>query len=163
MNDKQKRGDFYSGLPWVNVTRDEAHSHPLGKPGLIIWAIVAYFIGIAILKFTLVISYGDGIGIAVLNSIWPLLTGVGLAIRAPYAVVMATISAGLTVYALLRGLGGDGSLIVLFETLANLGILFYLVDGDRPNLIYRHRYRKYSAENGGNNEGGDNADKVDAP
>ena len=43
-------------------------------------------------------------------------------------------------------MGAERSVIYLFETIANVGILFYLIDGDRPNLIYRHRYRQYSAK-----------------
>ena len=152
MTGKPKRGDFYSGVPWENVTASQAHAHPLGKLGLILWAIVTYFIGIAVLKFWLTLDFGAGFGTAFLNGIWPLLVGIGLALRVPWAVIMAMISAALTVYALVRGLGGDGSLITLFETIANVGILFYLIDGDRPNLIYRHRYSKYSAVEGDGDE-----------
>ncbi|MCF2872105.1 hypothetical protein L0664_13600 [Octadecabacter sp. G9-8] len=143
---KTNRGDFYSGLPWVNVPPEQARAHPKGKLNLILWLIAAYFVAIGALKFGLVLSYGAGIGVAILNGIWPVLTGIGLALRVPWAIIMAMISAGLTVYALVRGLGGDGTLITLFEVIANVGILFYLLDGDRPNLIYRHRYRKYSAD-----------------
>lgn len=146
MSDKPSRRDFYSGIPWVNVTAKEAHAHPLGKLGPIEWAIALYFLAIAILKFWLVLSYDFGFGAAVLNSIWPLLVGLGLALRVPWAVIMAMVSAALTAYALVRGLGGGGNLITLFEMIASVGILFYLVDADRPNLIYRHRYRKYSVE-----------------
>lgn len=143
---KPDRGDFYSGIPWVNVTPQQAHSHPKGRLNLLLWAIAGYFIAIGVLKFGLALNYGAGFGIAALNGVWPMLTGLGLALRVPWAVIMAMISAALTVYALVRGLGGDGSIIVLLETLINVGILFYLVDGDRPNLIYRHRYRKYSVD-----------------
>ena len=106
------------------------------------------FIFIGLLKFGIVIWYGFGVFIALLNAIWPLLTGLGLAFRVPWSLVMASMSAGLTIYALIRGLGGDGDLLVLFESIANVGILFYLLEGDRPNFIYRHRYRKYSVEPG---------------
>ena len=143
---KANRGDFYSGIPWVNVAPQQARAHPKGKLNLVLWAIVAYFIGIGSLKFGLALSYGAGFGIALLNGIWPFLTGIGLALRVPWAIIMATIAALLTIYALVRSLGGDGSLVILLQTLANVGILFYLVDGDRPNLIYRHRYRQYSAD-----------------
>ncbi|AKS46619.1 hypothetical protein SAMN05444287_1736 [Octadecabacter temperatus] len=146
MSDKPSRRDFYSGIPWVNVTAQEAHAHPLGKLGPIEWVIVVYFIGISILKFWLSFDYGMGLGGAFLNSIWPFLVGLGLALRVPWAVIMAMISAALTAYALVRGLGGGGDLITLFEMIASVGILFYLIDADRPNLIYRHRYRKYSVE-----------------
>jgi hypothetical protein len=146
MSDKPSRRDFYSGIPWVNVTAQEARAHPLGKLGPIEWVIVAYFIGISILKFWIAHDFRLGLQVAVLNSIWPFLVGLGLALRVPWAVIMAMISAALTAYALVRGLGGGGDLITLFEMIASVGILFYLIDADRPNLIYRHRYRKYSVE-----------------
>jgi len=146
MFDKPNRRDFYSGIPWVHVTAQEAHAHPLGRLGPIEWAISIYFIAIAVLKSWLALDYGLGFGGAFLNGIWPLLVGLGLVLRVPWAVIMAMISAALTAYALVRGLGGGGDLIALFEMIASVGILFYLIDADRPNLIYRHRYRKYSVE-----------------
>jgi hypothetical protein len=149
MTDKKKRGDFYSGIPWVSVSPEQARDHPKGALGPLLWVIVAYFISIAVLRLTLSLYYGAGPMIALFNFIFPFLVGLGLAFRSPWAVIFAAISAGLTVFSLLRGLGGDGNLITLFETLANVGILFYLVDADRPNLIYRHRYRKYSVADAG--------------
>lgn len=144
MSDESKRGDFYSGIPWVYVAPDQARAHPKGQLGPVLWAIVAYFIAIAILKTVLTLNYGLGYGVAAFNGGWPLIVGLGLAFRIPWAIILSAVSAGLTVYALVRGLGGDGSLFTLFELIANVGILFYLIDADRPNLIYRHRYRKYS-------------------
>jgi hypothetical protein len=146
MSDNLEKREFYSAIPWVYIDPEQARALPRGKLGLIEWAIAAYFLGIAILKFWWVLSVGGGLGIAVLNAIWPFLAGVGLALRVPWSIVMAMISTALTIYALVRGLGGDGSLITLAEMVANVGTLFYLIDGDRPNLIYRHRYRKYSVE-----------------
>lgn len=145
---ESKRGDYYSGIPWVYVDPDQARAHPMGKLGLAMWLIVAYFIAVAIMKVYLSFSYGAGAGVAFLNAIWPFLAGVGLALRVPWSIVMAMISAGLTIYALLQGVEGPNPLLSLGQTIANVGILFYLIDGDRPNLIYRHRYRKYSVERG---------------
>ena len=77
------------------------------------------------------------------------------------AAVIATLAlfarqALLIAYILLGALLGPWALDVvsnpeLIADIANVGILFYLIDGDRPNLIYRHRYRKYSAVTGGKN------------
>lgn len=146
MSNDKNRMDFYSGIPWVDVTPEQARHHPKGQLNWVLWLIVVYFIGIAVFKFWWVLDAGGGLFIAVLNAIWPFLAGVGLALRVPWSIIMAIVAAGVTVWALVRGLGGDGSIIVLLETVANVGILFYLMDGDRPNLIYRHRYRKYSVE-----------------
>lgn len=148
----KERRDFYTGLQWVNITPEQARALPKGKLNAVLWAIAAYFILIALYKFWWVLDVGGGLGIAVLNSIWPLLAGIGLALRVPWSVIMAIISTGLTVWALMRGLGTDTGVAILLETVANVGILFYLMDGDRPNLIYRHRYRRYSAQEGGDGD-----------
>lgn len=142
MSKTPKRPDFYSGIPWVDVSPEQVRAHPKGQLNAVLWLIVAYFIGIAILKFTLSLEFGPGV--AILNSVWPLLAGAGLALRVPWSIVMACVSAGLTIWALFRSLDGGADVVILIETLINVGILFYLIDGDRPNLIYRHRYRKYS-------------------
>ena len=146
MSEPKHQNDAYTGIPWVYIDPDQARALPQGKLGLVLWLIVVYFVAIAVLKFGWVISLGAGLGIAVLNSIWPLLAGAGLALRSPWSMVMAMIASAVTVLALARGLGEGSSLINLLETILNIGILFYLIDGDRPNLIYRHRYRKYSVE-----------------
>ncbi|PVA07952.1 hypothetical protein [Thalassorhabdomicrobium marinisediminis] len=145
MPDKPTKPDFYSGVPWVYVTVEQAHAHPKGRLNLLLWLIAAYFVATGLLKFALAWQYGAGLGVSLLSSIWPFLTGIGLALRVPWSVVMAAVSTGLTAFALVRGLGTGDSLLTLVEMLVNVGILFYLLDGDRPNLIYRHRYRKYSA------------------
>lgn len=142
-----KRGDYYSGIPWVYVEPEKARAHPKGKLNAVMWLIVAYFLAVAVLKVYLSFRYGAGFAVAFLNAIWPLLAGLGLALRVPWSIVMAMVSAGLTIYALLQGVEGPNPLLTLGQTIINVGILFYLIDGDRPNLIYRHRYRKYSVEN----------------
>ena len=44
----------------------------------------------------------------------------------------------------------NGPFLFILATLMidaiGIGIVFYMVEGDRPNLIYRHRYRSYRAE-----------------
>lgn len=146
MSDNESKPDFYSGIPWVNVPPHQARAHPKGRLNLVLWLISGYFVAIGLLNIYLTSRAGFGFGAALSTGIWPLLTGIGLALRVPYAVLMASISAGLTVYALIRGIGDQDSVIVLLETIANVGILLYLADGDRPNFVYRHRYRKYSVE-----------------
>jgi len=148
-NDKENM-EFYSGIPWVNVPPEQARAHPKGQLNWILWLIVVYFLGVAVFKFWWVLSLGGGLGLAVLNSIWPLLAGLGLAMRVPWSIMMAIVAAAFTAYALVRGLGDQAGLVRLFETLINVGIVFYLMDGERPNFIYRHRYRKYSVESGEN-------------
>jgi len=145
MSKNQSKPDFYSGIPWVYVTGEQARNLPKGRLNPTLWLIVGYFILVAALGFWLAFYYRAGLGTALVYGVLPLLTGLGLAFRIPWSVVMAMIVTGLSAYGLIRGLGGN-SVLALLQTIANMGILFYLVDGDRPNLIYRHRYRKYSVE-----------------
>lgn len=145
MSQNQSKPDFYSGIPWVYVTGEQARSLQKGRLNLTLWVIVGYFIAVAALGFWLVLTFDAGLGTALLYGVLPLLTGLGLAFRMPWSIVLAMIVTGLSAYALIRGLGGN-SILALVQTIANIGILFYLVDGDRPNLIYRHRYRKYSVQ-----------------
>ncbi len=147
-----ERPEFYSGIPWVQVTPQQARGLPQGKLNTALYVIGLYFIGIGLFKFGVVLSVGAGFGTAVLNGVWPVLTGIGLLMRVPWSIIMAMVSATLTVWFLIRGtqvgVADGNSLIPMIETLINVGILFYLVEGERPNLIYRHRYRKYSVEQG---------------
>ncbi|MBU2993825.1 hypothetical protein Q4555_11680 [Octadecabacter sp. 1_MG-2023] len=149
MASNESKPDFYSGIPWVYVPPEQARAHPKGQLNWIMWLISLYFIGIGLFKIYWIITSGYGIGTAFLNGTWPVLTGVGLMLRFPYAVMMAVITAGFSAFTLLRGIGDTGTVLILMQALIAFGILFYLIDGDRPNFIYRHRYRKYSAANDG--------------
>lgn len=145
MSDKQQRGDFYSRIPWEHVTPEQARAHPKGQIGLVLGAIGVFFIAIGLGKGWWIYDLSGDLLIGVFNGIWPLLAGIGLLLRVPWSIYMAVIAAGLSIYALIRGFGEAQSIYYLLETVAYVGILFHLIDGDRPNLIYRHRYRKYSA------------------
>jgi len=145
MSKRKQPRSYYTDIPWVDVTPEQARTLSGGKLGPIIWLIAIYFLGIGALKFVLFLQADQGLGAAVLNSIWPLLAGIGLVLRVPWSIVMAVIASGVTVFFLVTRLG-LGDVATLLETIINVGVLFYLVDGDRPNLIYRHRFRKYSLE-----------------
>lgn len=158
MNSHKPSRDQYSGIPWVDVTPEQARAHPKGNLGVALWVISLYFIGVSVVKLILSVSYGGGFGVVLLNCIWPFLAGLGLILRVPWSVFMVIVSTAITAYGLMRGLQvqftlPEGApqpdawqtLPYLFEMIASVGILFYLIDGDRPNLIYRHRYRQYSA------------------
>ncbi len=144
MTDRYEKQDHYTGIPWVSVTPQEVRGHPKGQLTPLLWLIGLFFIGSALLKIWLLAQGGLGLGGAVLSGLFPLLTGIGLLMRAPWALILAVLSAGFSLFGLVRGFGTDTSLIYLGETIIMAGILFYLMDGDRPNFIYRHRYRKYS-------------------
>ncbi len=170
----KQRLDFYSGVPWVQVTPEQARGHPKGKLNFILWIIGLYFVANGIAKFTYAIGGGVEWWIALLGSIWPFVAGLGLLIRAPWSMVMAVISGCLTVWYLVRSTPSIGrasgsfganegwlpSLLsihdtngvlaayTLFELVIHVGLVIYLIDSDRANLIYRHRYRQYSVLDG---------------
>lgn len=164
MTEHSKRPEFYSGISWVYIAPDQARSLPQGRLNWALYLIATYFIAIGLFKFWLVWSAGQGVGLALVNGLWPILTGLGLLFRVPWAIVMAVISATLTIWFMFRGAisGGTdgGAIFALCDTILNVGILFYLVEADRPNLIYRHRFRKYSEVAAGGpehgNPGGEN-------
>lgn len=173
MSDSKNRRDFYSGVPWVNVTPQQARAHPKGQLGVVLWAIALYFLASAAWKFYVASTFDVGVMVVLLNGIWPLLAGVGLILRVPWSVFMAIVSAATTVWAVIRSSRATATLynssegaasmgflqgvfgidsygdaffvLLLVELIIHIGILFHLMDGDRPNLIYRHRYRQYSA------------------
>jgi len=145
MSDRKQPRSYYSDIPWVDVTPEQARVLSKGTLGPVLWLISLYFLGVAVLNFVLVVQSGGGLMAAVLSSIWPFLAGLGLVLRVPWSIVMAMIASGITVFFLVTSMG-LGDVFLLVETLINVGVLFYLVDADRPNLIYRHRFRKYSVE-----------------
>lgn len=145
MSERHEKQDAYSGIPWVYVSPEEVRAHPKGRLSPTLWATGLFFIASGLAKGWVLAAGGAGTGLALLAGALPLLTGVGLLIRAPWALVLAVVSAGLTLFSLFRDIGGEAGLYYLAEALVMAGILFYLLDGDRPNFIYRHRFRKYSA------------------
>jgi hypothetical protein len=136
--------DVYSGLSWVYVEPNVVREHPKGKLNPILWAIVLFLVGSGILKLVVFLNAGAAPSMALLSGLLPVLTGLGLALRVPFALVIAIIMAGITLYSTAGAMGSDQSIWFLFDSLVAAGIIFYLLDGDRPNFIYRHRYRKYS-------------------
>lgn len=149
MTERPEERDPYSGLKWVYVTRDEVIGHPKGRLNLVLWLIAAFLIGSGLVKLWVFATSGAPLAMVLLSGLAPLLTGLGLALRAPYAIVAAIIMAAITLFSTMRAMGEGQSILFLFDALVALGIIFYLLDGDRPNFIYRHRYRKYSEEREG--------------
>ena len=136
--------DPYSGLQWVYVTRVEAHAHPKGTLGPVLWAMALFLILSGLAKTYAFTASGAPLWGILLAGILSILTGIGLILRMPWALIVAAASAAVTLYLTVIGMRTGASLPLLFDALVSLGILFHLMEGDRPNLIYRYRYRKYS-------------------
>lgn len=134
--------DPYSETRWVYVSRAMAHGHPKGKLGPVLYLIVAVLICVGAYKSYLVIAGGEPAWVAAIVGGIPILAGLGLLIRMPWSIVLVVFVAGVSLFGFINSVG-QSDLWVLLENVAALGLLFYLVEGDRPNLIYRHRYRSY--------------------
>lgn len=130
--------DKQTGAQWVNVTPEMARNHPQGKLTIALRGIAAVFLAFGTLRIALNGAYwGDLLGGGL-----QMLTGIMLMMRAPWAVLLAGAQLLLTIFGLVTsGFGDHWSDLAML--VFSFGALFYLVEGDRPNLIYRHRYRTF--------------------
>ena len=145
------------GRQWVYVGTDEALAHPMGQAGGVIWLCSAWLMVNA--GFAVLVMLGDGV--IGLDILWPLVftaAGAGLIFRKYWAWWLSLLGCArvLWMFTIMGGakLDGTGGLIFLGNAVVAVGVGFYLIEGARPNLIYRHRYRSHRAEAGA--EAGDN-------
>ncbi|NSX55877.1 hypothetical protein [Parasulfitobacter algicola] len=130
--------DKETGAQWVNVTPEMARAHPLGKPGLLIYLIAAWFALGAMGQLGFLFTLGFSFLFLALFFLY-LLTAVALVLRAPVSVWLVTVSGGLQILLLMM----SADIVTVFLAAIHILIIFYILDGDRPNLIYRHRYRSF--------------------
>ena len=141
------------GRHWVYVTATEAAGHPKGRPGVAIFAIALWFAGIGAFEAVVLLGYGGfGVVQAVFTALM-LASAVGLLIRAPWAYVLAILMAVRECFGFIQLIGGGAFNVPpelaaygVVNAIIGAGVIMHLVEGDRPNLIYRHRYRSYRAE-----------------
>lgn len=145
-NGPDQKGDYYSGIPWVYVDPAQARAHPKGQLTPVLFVIGLYLVGIGLWKAYVFADAGYALGVVILGGILPVLAGAGLLLRMPWAIVVTIVMAGFTLYSFARNLRADPDPLLLVDALVAVGVIFYLVEGERPNFIYRHRYRKYSVE-----------------
>ncbi|MEM1429981.1 MAG: hypothetical protein AAGG09_11030 [Pseudomonadota bacterium] len=144
-----------NGYQWVHVPRDAAHAHPKGRPGLVLWAIAAWFAASGGLEVALVLAAGTPWWSGALGML-SLAAGVGLILRVPWAYVLAVLLPARFVVGFVMALGGGAQdlsqaaqadqLFVLAQAVIAVAVTFHLLEGERPNLIYRLRFRSYAAE-----------------
>ena len=141
------------GRHWVYLTAQEAHGHPKGGPGPVEYGMALWFSLIAAFEAVVNIGYGQFGPVQLVFTGLMLLCAVGLIIRAPWALVLAVLLAVRGMFGFVQLIGGGAfevppvlALYGVVNAIIGIGIVFYLIEGDRPNLIYRHRYRSYRAE-----------------
>ncbi|GAA6187432.1 hypothetical protein [Litorivita sp. NS0012-18] len=144
----QGKIDASTGARWIYVTPQMARAHPKGRLSLGLWLIVTYFIAVAALRIIELAQYEAlPVGAAAVLVAIPLLCALLLALRAPWGAVLVIILSVLSVVGSLSRMGGADP-IGLINTLVLIAVAVYLHEGDRPNLIYRHRYRSYKSKEG---------------
>ncbi len=150
--------------PWVTVTAAEAEGHPKGRPGLAIYLISLWLVALAGLYLAPFGIFGFS-QTPILFLFWGILAlnaAVFLALGSLLGWICAMVLAAREVILFVANFAGTGTsrihdmvaamlptvtanyLILALAVIATV-VLLYLWEGDRPNLIYRHRYRQYSA------------------
>lgn len=146
MSDDDKQIDPETGIPWITVSREKAHGHPRGRIGGPLLVVLAYLVLGGGFKLWIHLTTGAGIGALALGGALPVLAGVLMARRQGWGYWLAILSGA---YVFLHGIQYvGGHPIWLADMIGAAAMLFYLFDGDRPNLVFRHRYRQYSAVEG---------------
>ncbi|WP_156121705.1 hypothetical protein [Halocynthiibacter namhaensis] len=141
--------DALTGSQWVYVPRHVAHGHRLGRIGVIFYLIILYFLAEVVFH---IVGLGQGLGgdwyydvyrlgTHALMIVLSLLTIVGILMRAPATILFVVAHFCFSILLALTGpifgvVVGAGSFLVLF----------YMMDSDRANLIFRHRYRSWVNE-----------------
>lgn len=146
MSDENKQIDPETGIPWITVPQQTAHDHPKGQIGGPLLVVLAYLLLGGGFKLWIHLSTGAGIGALVLGGALPVIAGLLMAQRQGWGYWLAVLSCGYVFFHGIQYVGGH--LIWLVDMIGAAATLFYLFDGDRPNLIYRHRYRQYSVVEG---------------
>ena len=133
--------DRLTGATWVHVAPELARNHAQGKLNALLWAIV---VAIAIGGGSKIAAFTAGGALFWLfGGLFQLLTAWLLAIRAPWAVVIVGAQLIISLISLAISLQESVSLFKMIELGFSIAVLSYLIEGDRPNLIYRHRYRSF--------------------
>ncbi|MEM9901641.1 MAG: hypothetical protein AAF865_09845 [Pseudomonadota bacterium] len=144
-----------NGFQWVHIPRAAAHAHAKGKPGLVLWLMAAWFAASGGLEIALMLAVGTPWWSGLLGAL-SFLTGVGLILRVPWAYILGVLLPARFVVGFVMALGGGAQdlssagqadqVFVLAQAVIAVAVIFHLIEGERPNLIYRHRFRSYAAE-----------------
>ncbi|KAA0914735.1 hypothetical protein [Aquicoccus porphyridii] len=149
---EMRRGkrDRETGIAWVQVSREAAHGHPLGQLDWVMYLIIGFFLFAGLTRGWMVAGQGAGMALVLGVVALPLVTALLLWMRAALARVLVVGTGLFALFGILsRGFDGTAdaglaaSLWVLGELIAILAITVYLWEGDRPNMIYAHRFRSY--------------------
>lgn len=138
--------DPTTGAQWVYVPRKVAHGHRLGRVGGLMWGAILYYIAEAAFSLSALMGYypiENFFGTLIHGTLLTLtvLILIGFAVRGPLTITLAAGHFAASVVLALTGpftgvLAGGMSFLVMF----------YLLDSDRANLTFRHRFRSWPGE-----------------
>lgn len=131
--------DPVTGERWVYVSREMARAHPKGGLDWRLYAIIVYLVGVAAAWFVEFVFAGYALSLFML-SLLPMLAALGLVLRSPFALVLVVIIFAMGAFRMVTNIGAM-NLVGLGQILMLGFFAVYLLTGERPNLIYRHRYR----------------------
>ncbi len=138
------------GRHWVYVSEAQVRGHVKGHFGLVIWLICLWFVCVGGLEIVLGsstslprLAYGLALFV----------TGAGLIVRNRLAYLAALFVPMIFLIRFFSQATGYGIVTIspaqyydLINALVTVGLCFYMFEGDRPNFIFRRRYRSYRAE-----------------
>jgi hypothetical protein len=138
------------GRQWIYVTDSQVREHPKGHFGVFIWIICLWFACVGGLEIVLgSISSMPRLVFGVLVFI----TSAGLVLRNRLAYLLALFVPMIFLIRFFSQATSFGTTIVnpsqyydLINAMVAVGVCFYMFEGDRPNFIFRRRYRSYRAE-----------------
>jgi hypothetical protein len=133
-----------NGPAWVYVDQPAALGHPKGNLGVALYG-VALWLALTAAFETSLIWAGAPTWWAAFGLLG-LFAAFGIVTRVPWSLVLTILLAARQIVGFFRDVEAGLPFVFLIQACIAFLVVFYLLEGDRPNLIYRHRYRKYSAE-----------------
>ena len=138
------------GRHWVYVSEAQVRGHAKGQFGLMIWLICLWFVCVGGLEIVLGSSTSVprlAYGLALFA------TGAGLVVRKRLSYLAALFVPMIFLIRFFSQATSYGTATIspaqyydLINALMTVGLCFYMFEGDRPNFIFRRRYRSYRAE-----------------
>lgn len=138
------------GRHWVYPSEAQVRSHAKGRFPPAIWLICLWFVCVGGLEIVL------GSSASLLRLAYGLLlfaAGAGLVVRNRLAYLVALFLPLIFLIRFFIQAAGFGTIVIspgqyydLINALVTVVVCFYMFEGDRPNFIFRRRYRSYRAE-----------------
>ncbi|MBY6153156.1 hypothetical protein KUV47_08040 [Vannielia litorea] len=133
--------DPVSGQRWVHVTGEMVAAHPQGRLNMALYAVVLFLFGMAAWRLVLWTFVFGGVWMGV-EVVAFLLAAAALFFRLPPGGWLGITACAMVLVDFATGMktAWGGQIWALGEAVAAVVAGFYLLTGERPNFIYRHRY-----------------------